>query len=85
MSGPAREVAAATDIPLTLPAPAPEEDRERAEDVATVRVDDLERCPRYLARVVRDVRHVASPIAVQARLTAAGTRPISAAVGATEH
>ena len=83
--GIAREVAAATDTPLALSAPALEEDPERAEDVATVRIDDLERCPRYLARIVRDVRHVASPIAVQARLTAAGMRPISAAVDATNY
>ena len=83
--GIAREVAAATDTPLTLSAPVLEEDPERAEDVATVRIDDLERCPRYLARIVRDVRHVASPIAVQARLTAAGMRPISAAVDATNY
>jgi phenylalanyl-tRNA synthetase beta chain len=34
---------------------------------------------------VRGVRHVAAPIAVQARLTAAGMRPISAAVDATNY
>lgn len=83
--GIAREVAAATGTPLTLPAPSFVEDPERAEDVATVRVEDLERCPRYLARVIRGVRHVGSPIGVQARLTAAGMRPISAAVDATNY
>jgi len=83
--GIAREVAAATGAELRLPAPAFDEEPERAEDVATVRIDDLERCPRYLARVVRGIRHVESPIAVQARLTAAGMRPISAAVDATNY
>ncbi len=83
--GIAREVAAATGTPLSNPEPALEEDPERAGTVATVQVHDLERCPRYLARVIRDVRHVASPIEVQARLTAAGMRPISAAVDATNY
>jgi phenylalanyl-tRNA synthetase beta chain len=83
--GIAREVAAATGAELRLPAPAFDEEPERAEDVATVQIDDLERCPQYLARVVRGIRHVESPIAVQARLTAAGMRPISAVVDATNY
>lgn len=83
--GIAREVAAATGTPLTVPTPSVPEDPERAEEVATVRVEDPERCPRYLARVLRDVRHAESPIPVQARLTAAGMRPISAAVDATNY
>lgn len=83
--GIAREVAAATGAPLRIPEPTFPEEEERADEVATVRVEDPERCPRYLARVLRDVRHVASPIPVQARLTAAGMRPISAAVDATNY
>jgi phenylalanyl-tRNA synthetase beta chain len=83
--GIAREVAAATGTPLSLAVSTIAEDPEPAQDVATVRIDDLERCPRYLARVIRGIRHVASPIAVQARLTAAGMRPISAAVDATNY
>ncbi len=83
--GIAREVAAATGAPLTPPAVAVEESEETVEGVATLEVLDLERCPRYVARILRDVRHVPSPIAVQARLTAAGMRPISAAVDATNY
>ncbi len=83
--GIAREVAAATGTPLQIPQPSFPEDPERAEDVASVRVEDPERCPRYLARALRDVRHASSPIPVQARLTAAGMRPISAAVDATNY
>ena len=83
--GIAREVAAATEVPLTVPKIVLEEDVETAKGVATVEILDLERCPRYLARVVRGVRDVPSPIGVQARLTAAGTRPISAAVDATNY
>ena len=83
--GIAREVAAATGTPLSPPDTRVEEDVEPAEGVATLEVADLERCPRYLARIVRDVAHVPSPIAIQARLFAAGMRPISAAVDATNY
>ena len=85
MIGVAREVAAATGVPFTLPPTDVAEDAERAEGVATVEVLDPERCPRYLARILRDVGHARSPIRVQARLTAAGMRPISAAVDATNY
>ena len=78
--GIAREVAAATGVPLSTPPPTFEEQAERAVEVATIAIDDLDRCPRYLARVIRDVQHVDAPISAQARLTAAGMRPISAAV-----
>jgi phenylalanyl-tRNA synthetase beta chain len=62
-----------------------EELDEKAEDAATIRIDDTDRCPRYLARIIEGVRHVPSPLAVQARLTASGMRPISAAVDATNY
>lgn len=83
--GVAREVAAATGVPLALPDVSVEESDEPAEGVATLENLDLERCPRFLARILRDVRHAASPIEVQARLTASGMRPISAAVDATNY
>jgi phenylalanyl-tRNA synthetase beta chain len=83
--GIAREVAAATGVPLGAPDVAAPEDDEKADEVATVEILDLGRCPRYLARIVRGVRHVPSPIRMQARLTAAGMRPISAAVDATNY
>ena len=83
--GIAREVAAATGVALSSPDAGVAETDEKADGVASVRIDDLERCPRYVARVIRGVRDVPSPIAVQARLTAAGMRPISAAVDATNY
>jgi phenylalanyl-tRNA synthetase beta chain len=83
--GIAREVSASTGTPLWNPDTHVEEDPETAAGVATLEVADLERCPRYLARIIRGVRHVPSPIAVQARLFAAGMRPISAVVDATNY
>ena len=83
--GIAREVAAATGVPLRVPDVALDEDDEKADEVATVEIVDLERCPRYLARIVRGIGHSPSPIRVQARLTASGMRPLSAAVDATNY
>ena len=83
--GIAREVAAATGVPLRMPDVGLEEDDEKADEVATVEILDLDRCPRYLARIVRGIAHSPSPIRVQARLTASGMRPLSAAVDATNY
>jgi phenylalanyl-tRNA synthetase beta chain len=83
--GVAREVSAATGTPLVMPDTWVREDPEPAARHATVEVEDPEKCPRYLARVIRDVASRPSPIRVQARLTAAGMRPISSVVDATNY
>ncbi|HXF57273.1 MAG TPA: phenylalanine--tRNA ligase subunit beta [Actinomycetota bacterium] len=83
--GVAREVAAGTGAPFVEPDTSVGEGEERAAELATVEVLDLVRCPRYLARVVRGVRVGPSPLRVQARLTAAGMRPLSNVVDATNY
>jgi phenylalanyl-tRNA synthetase beta chain len=83
--GVAREVAAATGVPLGEPDLTLHESDEVAAEVASVRIDALEACPRYLARVIRAVSHHPSPLVAQARLTAAGMRPIDAVVDATNY
>jgi len=83
--GVAREVAAATQVALRVPEPAVDETDEVVADVVPVRIDAGDACPRYLARVVRGVTHRPSPLLVQARLTAAGMRPIDAVVDATNY
>ncbi len=83
--GVAREVAAATGVPFAPPDTPVEEGDEKAADVTTVEIRDLERCPRYLARIVRGVRIGPSPLRAQARLTASGMRPLSNAVDATNY
>jgi phenylalanyl-tRNA synthetase beta chain len=85
IAGVAREVSAATGIPFALPEAKVEEGDEKAEDAATVEVFDLQRCPRYLARIIRGVSVGESPVAVQARLTACGMRPLSNVVDATNY
>lgn len=85
MFGIAREVAAATGLPLHPPETSVAQAGAGAASLATVVVNDPERCPRYLARVIAGIRDRPAPIRVQARLTAAGMRPISSAVDATNY
>jgi phenylalanyl-tRNA synthetase beta chain len=81
--GIAREVAAIVGAEL---APIPGTDPERtADERADIRIEDLERCPRYVGRVFRDVRIAPSPPWLKARLTGAGMRPISNVVDATNY
>lgn len=83
--GVAREVAAATGEEFLPPDPAAVEGAEKVADAATVEVLDGERCPRYVARVIRGVRVRPSPVAAQVRLTAGGMRPLSNVVDATNY
>jgi len=83
--GVAREVAAATGVPLLSVDRAVVETDEEAASVASVRIEALEACPRYLARVIRGVSRGATPLWAQARLTACGMRPIDAVVDATNY
>jgi phenylalanyl-tRNA synthetase beta chain len=83
--GVAREASMATGVPLRdRVATLPEAD-EKAEGAATVEIRDRERCPRYLAKVIRGVTVGPSPLVAQARLTASGMRPISNVVDATNY
>jgi phenylalanyl-tRNA synthetase beta chain len=83
--GVAREIALVAAVPLAVPELEVAETDERATDVASVRIDAEEACPRYLARILRGIRHQPSPLLAQARLTACGMRPIDAVVDATNY
>ena len=83
--GVAREASAVTGVPLVLPDVAPTESGAPASESASVEIRDLDGCPEYLARVIRGVRTGPAPIAAQARLSAAGMRPISNVVDATNY
>jgi phenylalanyl-tRNA synthetase beta chain len=81
--GIAREVSASCRVELARP---PGTDPERGGDEPVdVRIEDLEACPRYLGRLFRDVRFGESPAWMQARLLAAGMRPISNVVDITNY
>jgi phenylalanyl-tRNA synthetase beta chain len=81
--GLAREVAALFDVPLA-PWPGVEPPRDGDEKI-TVEVEDWEGCPRYLARLFRDVAIGPSPVWLKARVFAAGMRPISNVVDVTNY
>ena len=86
--GIAREVAAITGGHVTLPAlrmNRPSVGSPSVSELAEVVVDDPIGCPRYLARVVTGVHAGSSPEWVQRRLVAAGVRPVSNIVDATNY
>ncbi len=56
-----------------------------ADEAVDIRIEDFERCPRYVGRTFRDVRIGPSPPWLRARLVAAGMRPISNVVDATNY
>jgi phenylalanyl-tRNA synthetase beta chain len=81
--GIAREVAALYDLELA-PAVGPDGSPD-ADEPVDVRIEDFEGCPRYIARLFRDVSIGSSPVWLKARLTAAGMRPISNVVDVTNY
>jgi phenylalanyl-tRNA synthetase beta chain len=50
-----------------------------------VRLPDKDLCPRYVGKIVRDVRFAYSPVKVERLLMLAGMRPVSAIVDATNY
>jgi phenylalanyl-tRNA synthetase beta chain len=84
MVGIAREVAALTGVPLQLPQPAPVTVASDA-DILTLKVSEPQACPIYIGTVIENVKIGPSPLWLQQRLQAAGTRPISNVVDITNY
>ena len=83
LAGLAREVAAATGGVARFPSIALREDGAPVEAGLAVTVENTGQCPRFVGRRVDDVRVAPSPEAVQRRILAAGMRPVSNVVDAT--
>ena len=86
--GVAREVHAITGASLAADPwaeDAPAEGEGEASDYASVTVEVPELCPRFTARVFTDVKIGPSPLWLQARLAAAGQRPINNVVDITNY
>jgi phenylalanyl-tRNA synthetase beta chain len=86
--GVAREVHAISAAPLTAEPwveDTPAEGEGEASDYASVAVEVPELCPRFTARVFTDVKIGPSPAWLQARLSAAGQRPIVNVVDITNY
>jgi len=84
--GVAREVAALLGHPLRAPEGRVEEDPSGdAASLCAVEILDPDKCPRYVARVIRGVKIGPSPAWMRRRLRAAGMRPISNVVDVTNY
>ena len=85
MLGIAREVAALTGARLRARKPAFREETTAARTLAEVAVEAADLCPRYCARVVRDVAVGPAPARMRTRLAMVGLRPINNVVDATNY
>jgi phenylalanyl-tRNA synthetase beta chain len=83
--GIAREVAAITGKKIHLPEVNYREDEDRINSYIDVDVLDNQACPRYVARVVREVKLQESPLWLKRRLEACGIRAISNIVDITNY
>ena len=84
--GMAREAAAVYNRPFNLPEiNLKEAAGENAADMVSVEIKDPARCPRYIARVVKNVKIAPSPQWLRRRLTNAGIRPINNIVDITNY
>lgn len=83
--GIAREAAATFRLPFHPPVITPTGNEEKAEDYISVEVKDQDLCPRYIARVVKNIKIGPSPKWMQRRLAASGIRPINNLVDITNY
>ncbi|HOA97333.1 MAG TPA: phenylalanine--tRNA ligase subunit beta [Acetivibrio saccincola] len=83
--GLAREAAATLGKEFRKPEIKLEEKGDEANKYATVEIKDPDLCPRYIARIVKDVKIEPSPKWMRDRLKAAGVRPINNIVDITNY
>lgn len=81
--GIARETAATFGSTMKYPETAFKENAENIKDYIEIQVKNSELCPRYSARMVKNIVIKDSPAWMQERLTKAGVRPISNIVDIT--
>ncbi len=92
MAGVATEVSAMLDVDTHISMPEVKSEHgvgetglDGVERLVDVQIDDPELCPRYTARVVRNVKIGPSPEWLARRVTAAGARPINNVVDVTNY
>ena len=83
MIGMAREIAALTGRKIKMPAVKIKESTEDISSLSSVSIVDEDLCPRYTARMIKNVKIGDSPVWMKARLEAAGMRPINNVVDVT--
>lgn len=83
--GLAREAAVIFGSPLTLPAAAPQATGPAVEELAKLQVDAPNRCPRYIARVIRNAKVGPSPAWLVKRLATIGQPTVNNVVDVTNY
>jgi phenylalanyl-tRNA synthetase beta chain len=83
--GVAREIAGLTNKKLKLPPMGIQEGPDNIEDLTSIEVLATGHCPRYSARVIRDIKIGPSPFWMVERLRAAGVRSINNVVDITNY
>ncbi|MGI6584560.1 MAG: phenylalanine--tRNA ligase subunit beta [Gracilibacteraceae bacterium] len=81
--GIAREAAATFGVVLKYPKADFKENNENIKDYIDIRVENSELCPRYMARMIKNIVIKDSPAWMQERLIKAGVRPINNIVDIT--
>lgn len=85
MIGMAREMSATFERNMTMPAIYEDETGDEVHKYASVRIEDETLCPRYVARVIENIKIEPSPLWMQMRLMQAGMRPINNIVDITNY
>ncbi len=83
--GIAREIAAVTGHPLKIPEIKTKTSATQTGSLVSVKVEDAEVCPRYTARVVKDVKIGPSPDWLRSALEKVGIRSINNVVDVTNY
>ena len=83
--GLAREASATFERPLALHTPAVKGCGGSIADLVDIEIEDGDLCPRYTARMVKNVRIAPSPLWLRERLRASGVRPINNIVDITNY
>ncbi len=83
--GLAREAAATFGTELHVPQPQVEGSGDNIGNYLQIQIDDPELCPRYTARMVKNIRIEPSPAWLRRRLRACGIRPINNIVDITNY
>ncbi|MFH1700071.1 MAG: phenylalanine--tRNA ligase subunit beta [Candidatus Zixiibacteriota bacterium] len=84
-NGIAREIAVLADLDLNLKKEQPAEISDKAKDYIGVVIDDTDACPRYAARIVKNIKIGPSPDWLKKRLTDCNIRPINNIVDITNY
>jgi phenylalanyl-tRNA synthetase beta chain len=85
MLGMAREVSASFDVPVKLPELYTESAASEVESFASVKIVDPDLCPRYAAKIIKNIKIESSPQWMQLRLMQSGMRPINNIVDITNY